>query len=98
MSKEEIEKLKKEFEWGSKEREEICLREMINSCWCYGTNCYNTHYITNYFENGRIEENRVWEIVKEQLNYLNNNCTIKKGTYVDDEGNVYYSIIEKEVA
>lgn len=98
MNKEQMEKIKKEFEYGSEEREEICLREMIDSCWCYGTNCYTSHYITDYFKDGRLKEKRVWEIVDEQLNYLNNNCEIKECVYTDCDGITYNSIIEKKVA
>lgn len=95
MKKEEMEKAKKQFKWGTKEREEISLREMIESVWCYGFNCYNSDYIKDYFKNGRLSEKRVWEIVEEQLNYLENNCIIVKNVYTDNEGLTYNSIIEK---
>lgn len=94
MNKEQMDLAKKQFAWGTKERYEISLREMIDSCWCYGTNCYTTHYISDYFNDGRLSEDRVWQIVDEQLDFLNNNCKVIYDNYIDGEGNSYASIVE----
>lgn len=94
MNREQMDLAKKQFEWGTTERYEISLREMINSCWCYGTNCYDTHYISDYFKDGRLSEKRVWEIVEDQLNYLESKCKVERCVGSDDEGNVYHSIVE----
>jgi len=94
MSEKQMEEMKEKYEWDTKERTEISLREMVNSVWCYHGNCYTNKYITNYFNEKELEEERVWEIVKDQLNYLNNNCRIVENVYTDGEGLTYNSIIE----
>lgn len=108
MSEKEIERLKKEYEYGTTEYFKINLREMINSVWCY--DCYKRdyskylrdRYITDYYTktdyyNGkaRLTKEQVEEIVKEQVDYLEDNCYIKWNTYEDDDGISYNSIIDR---
>ena len=48
----------------------------------------------DYFKDGRLSEERVWQIVDEQLDFLNNNCKVVYDSYIDGEGNSYASIVE----
>lgn len=75
---------------------------MVNSCWCYGNDCYNeeNHYITDFYKEDTLyhtptlSKERVYEIVDNQINYLNNHCRIEKNVYTDCDGLTYNSIIE----
>lgn len=109
MSEKEIAKLKGEYEYGTNEYFKVCLRDMINSVWLY--ECYkgdyekylNDHYITDYYTDtnyhkgkARLTKAEVEEIVKEQVDYLENNCYRNyDNPYVDGDGIIYYNIIDR---
>lgn len=95
MSEKELREMKTEI--GTKKWYEKSLRKMVNSCWCYGTDCYNSHYISDFFKEKKLSEKRVWEIVENQLKYLNDNCYIKYNVYTDNENVSYNCIMEKVV-
>lgn len=110
MSEKEIARLEREYEYGTTDYFKISIRSMINSVWCYYhygrdySRYLEDRYITDYYNdttycngNARLTKEQVEEIVKEQVDYLEDNCYIKECVYVDNEDVSYNSIIDRSV-
>ena len=95
MNKKAIEEAYKTCEVCSKKWYELSLRDMVNSCYAYGYTCdKNNHYITRYYEDKELTEKRVWKIVEDQLDFLNNKCKVVHSVGYDNEGICYNGIVE----
>lgn len=78
--------------------EELCCREMVISCVCYGTE-YNFYdekerqwgrYGLDYAET--LGDDRALEIFREQRDYMKEHADIKHNVHTDYEGCTYNSI------
>lgn len=99
MNSREIERLKRELEYGTKEYYKVALRDMIDSVWCYENydnieSYLQDKYISSYQTNGLSAE-EIREVVISQVDYLNEHCMIERNVYTDCDGITYNNIVEK---
>ena len=77
---------------------EVYLKNMIISCFTYGSAEVNSHYYNQYISQyeEKLGTKLFKEVYEEQIAFLENNCKIERGVYTDGEGCTYNSLIVKE--
>lgn len=87
---EEIEMVKSKTEYGTQEYEELKMKSMIVSCFCYDSMNINDEYIVR---SGYKLSTKVFkEVYEEQSEFLKKNYNIIRGVYTDFEGCTYNTI------
>ena len=66
------------------------LRDMINSCMCYGDDIHTSDYVQKFRKD--FTQKKFDEIVKSQEEYFEQHAKIKENVYTDGEGVTYNSI------
>lgn len=105
LTSKELDSMRHNIKYGTKEYFEYSLVQMVDSVYCYDNygNNYdkylNNKYIMNYyldtsFVNGaRLPKEVVEEVVKNRVDYLCENASIKYGVYTDNEGLTYNQLV-----
>lgn len=105
----ELDSMRHTIKYGTKEYFEYSLVQMVDSVYCYnhyGNNYdkyLNNKYIIDYyldtsFVNGaRLSKEVVEEVVKNRVDYLCENTSVKYGVYTDNEDVTYnHLVFDKE--
>ena len=90
---EQIDEQRRKFGYGSDEYNELKLKSMINSCFCYDSLSITDKYIVR--AGIELSEEVFQEVYKEQSEFLKENYTVSRGVYTDNEGCVYNSLVPK---
>ena len=105
LTSKELDSIRHSISYGTKEYFEYSLVQMVDSVYCYnhyGNNYdkyLNNKYIMNYyldtsFVNGaRLSKEVVEEVVKNRVDYLCENTSVKYGVYTDDEDVTYNHLV-----
>lgn len=108
LNKEELFSTRHSIKYGTEEYFKYSLMEMVDSVYCYnhyGNNYdkyLNNKYIMDYyldtsFINGaRLSKEVVEEVVKNRVDYLCENTSIKYSVYTDEEDVTYNHLVFKE--
>ena len=106
LTSKELDSMRHNIKYGTKEYFEYSLVKMVDSVYCYDNygndydKYFNDKYIKNYYLDksycngkGRLTKNNVERIVKKQVDYLYKNARIIHNVYTDNEGLTYNSLI-----
>lgn len=105
LTSKELFNMRHSIKYGTKEYFEYSLMEMVDSVYCYnhyGNNYdkyLNNKYIIDYyldtsFVNGaRLSKEVVEEVVKNRVDYLCENTSVKYGVYTDNEDVTYNHLV-----
>ena len=106
LTSKELDSMRHNISYGTKEYFEYSLVKMVDSVYCYnhyGNNYdkyFNDKYIKDYYLDksycngkGRLTKNNVERIVKKQVDYLYKNARIIHNVCTDNEGLTYNSLI-----
>ena len=102
----ELDNMRHNIKYGTKEYFEYSLVKMVDSVYCYDNygndydKYFNDKYIKNYYLDksycngkGRLTKEVVEEVVKNRVDYLYKNARIIHNVYTDNEGLTYNSLI-----
>ena len=106
LTSKELDSMRDNIKYGTKEYFEYNLIEMVDSIYCYDNygndydKYFNDKYIKNYYLDksycngkGRLTKEVVEEVVKNRVDYLCENTSIKYGVYTDDEDVTYNQLV-----
>lgn len=106
LTSKELDSMRHSIKYGTKEYFEYSLVKMVDSVYCYnhyGNNYdkyLNNKYIMNYYLDksycngkGRLTKEVVEEVVKNRVDYLCENTSIKYGVYTDNEDVTYNHLV-----
>ena len=106
LTRKELDSIRHNISYGTKEYFEYSLVKMVDSVYCYDNygndydKYFNDKYIKDYYLDksycngkGRLSKEVVEEVVKNRVDYLCENTSVKYGVYTDDEDVTYNHLV-----